>query len=78
MDVQGAEFKVLLGAPSVLKKINYIFAEIIRGDLYENAITRSNYCALMDIHGFTLNYINFNKFQHADALFVRKTIVGLS
>jgi len=77
MDVQGAEFKVLLGAPSTLKRMNYIFSELIRGELYENTVPLENYCALLEAQGFTLNYINFNKFHHADMLFVRKTILGL-
>ena len=77
MDVQGAEFKVLLGSPRTLKQINYIFAELIRGDLYENAVSLENYCALLDAHGFTLNYLKFNKYHHADMLFVRKNILML-
>jgi hypothetical protein len=77
MDVQGAEFKVLLGAPRTLRRINYIFTELIRGDLYENAVSLANYCALLDTQGFTLNYLRFNKFHHADMLFVRKTLLSL-
>lgn len=77
MDVQGAEFKVLLGAPRTLRQVKYIFTELIRGDLYENAVSLANYCALLDTHGFTLNYLNFNKYHHADMLFVRKTILSL-
>lgn len=33
MDVQGAEFKVLLGAGRTLSSVNYIFTELIRGAL---------------------------------------------
>lgn len=77
MDVQGAEFKVLLGAPRTLKQINYIFSELIRGDLYDDAVPLANYCALLDAQGFTLNYLNFNKHHHADMLFVRKSVLGL-
>jgi FkbM family methyltransferase len=77
MDVQGAEFKVLLGAPRTLKDVKYIFTELIRGDLYENAVSLANYCALLDTQGFTLNYLKFNKYHHADMLFVRKTALSL-
>ena len=77
MDVQGAEFKVLLGSSRTLRQINYIFAELIRGDLYEGAVSLANYCALLDAQGFTLNYLNFNKYHHADMLFVRKKILSL-
>jgi len=77
MDVQGAEFKVLLGAPRALKQVNYIFTELIRGDLYEGAVPMATYCALLEAQGFTLNNINFNAQHHADALFVRKSVVGL-
>lgn len=77
MDVQGAEFKVLLGAPRTLKQINYIFSELIRGDLYEDVVPLANYCALLDAQGFTLNYLKFNKYHHADMLFVRKSVLNL-
>lgn len=78
MDVQGAEFRVLLGAPKTLKNINYIYTEIIRGDLYKDMVSLSSYCSLLEFHGFTLNNLNFNKYHHADALFVRKSLLGLS
>jgi len=77
MDVQGAEFKVLLGAPRALKRVKYIFAELIRGELYEGGVSLANYCALLDAQGFTLNYLNFNKEHHADMLFVRKSELSL-
>jgi len=77
MDVQGAEYKVLLGAPHTLKQINYVFSELIRGDLYENSVSLSNYCSLLDAQGFTLNYLKFNKYHHADMLFVRKKLLSL-
>jgi FkbM family methyltransferase len=77
MDVQGAEFKVLLGSPKTLKQIDYIYTEIIRGDLYKNTTSLDAYCSLLHAHGFTLNNINFNMQHHADALFVRRKILGL-
>ena len=77
MDVQGAEFKVLLGSPRTLRNINYIFAEFIRGDLYENTVALDSYCSLLDAQGFTLNYLKFNKYHHADMLFIRKSLLSL-
>jgi FkbM family methyltransferase len=77
MDVQGAEFKVLLGSPRTLKQINYIYTEFIRGNLYQDTLPIESYCALLDAHGFTLNNLNFNKFHHADVLFIRKDLLSL-
>jgi FkbM family methyltransferase len=78
MDVQGAEYKVLLGACRTLRNILYISMEFIRGNLYEGGESLQTYCSLLDSHGFTLNNLNFNEHHHADALFVRKSILGLS
>jgi FkbM family methyltransferase len=77
MDVQGAEFKVLLGAGRTLDTINYIFMELIRGELYEGMVPLATYCAMLEAQGFTLNNINYCAQHHADALFVRKSLVGL-
>jgi len=77
MDVQGAEFKVLLGSPRTLKNINYIYTEIIRGELYQGMQSLDTYCSLLEAHGFTLNNLNFNEYHHADVLFVRKSILNL-
>lgn len=77
MDVQGAEYKVLLGAVRTLRSIRYISMEFIRGDLYEGGETMQTYCAFLEAQGFTLNNLNFNEHHHADALFVRKSILGL-
>jgi FkbM family methyltransferase len=78
MDVQGAEFKVLLGSPRTLKKINYIYTEFIRGELYQGMQSLETYCSLLDAHGFTLNNLNFNEYHHADVLFIRKSILNLN
>lgn len=77
MDVQGAEFKVLLGAGRTLASVDYIFTELIRGNLYDGMLPLPSYIALLDAQGFTLNNINYNAQHHADALFVRKSLVGL-
>jgi hypothetical protein len=77
MDVQGAEFKVLLGAGRTLKRIDYIYTELIRSELYEGMQPLSAYCALLDAQGFVLNKLDYNAQHHADALFVRKGLLGL-
>lgn len=78
MDVQGAEFRVLLGSARTLKKINYIYTEIIRGELYEGMQSLDTYCSLLEAHGFTLNNLNYNAYHHADVLFIKKDLLGLS
>jgi FkbM family methyltransferase len=77
MDVQGAEFKVLLGAGRTLRRIDYIYTELIRSELYEGMQPLSAYCALLDAQGFVLNKLDYNAQHHADALFVRKGLLGL-
>ena len=77
MDVQGAEFKVLLGAGRTLKRINYIHTELIRSDLYEGMMPLTTYIAFLDAQGFVLNKLDHNAQHHADALFVRKGLLGL-
>jgi FkbM family methyltransferase len=77
MDTQGAELKVLQGAGDLLHRIRYIYTEVTRNNLYEGAPNLQGLVDFLDTAGFTLNNINFNKYQHADALFIRKDVVGL-
>lgn len=77
LDVQGAEYKVLLGACRTLRSIRYISMEFIRGDLYEGGESLQTYCSFLEAQGFTLNNLNFNEHHHADALFIRKSILSL-
>lgn len=77
MDVQGAEYKVLVGAPRTLQKMNYVYMELIRGELYEGMHPLASYCAFFESQGFTLNNLNFNAYHHADALFIKKSLLGL-
>jgi FkbM family methyltransferase len=77
MDVQGAEFKVLLGSGRTLKRMNYIYTELIRSDLYEGMMPLTTYCAFLEAQGFVLNKLDYNAQHHADALFVRKGLLGL-
>jgi FkbM family methyltransferase len=77
LDVQGAEFKVLLGSIRFLKKINYIYFELIRGGLYENMTDLIDYISFLKTQGFVINNINFNEFHHSDVLFVKKELINL-
>jgi FkbM family methyltransferase len=78
MDVQGAEFKVLLGALRTLGRIDYIYTELIRSELYEGMMPLAAYCSLLETQGFVLNKLDYNAQHHADALFVRKGLLGLT
>jgi FkbM family methyltransferase len=78
LDVQGAEFKVLLGAGRTLRRIDYIYTELIRSELYEGMMPLASYCSLLDAQGFVLNKLDYNARHHADALFVRKGLLGLT
>lgn len=75
MDVQGAEFKVLLGATGTLKRINYVYHELIRAELYEGMQPLQTYLALMEAQGFVLDQLSFNAEHHADVLWVRRSLL---
>jgi FkbM family methyltransferase len=78
MDTQGAELKVLHGAGRALESIKYIFMEVTRNELYEGAPSLQDLVSFLDSVGFTLNNVYFNKEQCGDALFIRKSLLGLS
>lgn len=78
MDTQGAELKVLLGAESVLRNINYIFTEVTRNELYKGAPELEDLVAFLEPYGFVLNNVNFNQHHHADAIFIKKSILSFS
>ena len=75
LDVQGAEFKVLLGSIKLLKSIKYIYFELIRGDLYEKIPELSVFINFLGSLGFVLNNINYNQYHHANVLFVNKDVI---
>ena len=81
IDVQGAEEKVIKGAPDVLKKANMIITEVSYATLYENQPLFRDIMTLLEKYGFT--YIgNMEQFANpvsgaplfADAIFVKKDI----
>ena len=77
MDTQGSEYNILLGAMKTLKQIKYIYMEYMRPGFYRNAKPLESYLNLLENLGFTLNNINFNLAHHSDALFVKKSLLGL-
>lgn len=77
MDTQGAELKVLRGAGQALDGIKYVLTEVTRNELYEGAPELQDLMAFLLPLGFTLNSVNFDGHHHADALFVRKSMLGI-
>jgi FkbM family methyltransferase len=78
MDCQGAEFKILQGAPAMLGQVKYIYTEVMRGGLYKDQVPLHNYCGFLEAVGFTLNDLHFDHpAQAGNALFVRKDVLGL-
>lgn len=78
MDCQGAEFRILQGAPAMLRQIKYIYTEVMRGGLYKDQVPFLHYCAFLEAAGFTLNDLHFDHpAQAGNALFVRRDVLGL-
>jgi FkbM family methyltransferase len=78
MDCQGAEFKILQGAPAMLRQVKYIYTEAMRGNLYKDQVPFLAYCNFLDAVGFTLNDVHFDHPALAgNALFVRKDVLGI-
>lgn len=78
MDCQGAEFKILQGAPAMLRQVKYIYTEAMRGSLYKDQVPFLAYCGFLEAVGFTLNDLHFDHPALAgNALFVRKDVLGI-
>lgn len=77
MDTQGSELKILMGANKTLKNINYIFIEVMRGELYEKQASLQMISNWLDAAGFTLNNVHFGPGHAGDVLFIRKSLLGL-
>jgi FkbM family methyltransferase len=75
LDVQGAEYKVLMGSIKLLKNIKYIYFELIRGDLYEKIPDLSVFISFLGSIGFVINNINYNQYHHANVLFINKNVL---
>jgi FkbM family methyltransferase len=78
MDCQGAEPKIVRGAPRTLRQFKYIYSEVMRANLYEGQTPFLSYCQYLDDAGFTLNDVYFGWPDHSgNALFIRKDIAGV-
>lgn len=77
MDTQGAELKVLRGAGVVLDNINYVLTEVTRNQMYAGAPELNELVDFLEPLGFTLNNVNFSWHHQADALFIRKSVLGI-
>lgn len=78
MDTQGSELKVLKGATRTLAAARYVITEVTRNQLYEGAPTLADLTAYLAEHDFALNNVNFNRYQCADALFVKRATIRLT
>jgi FkbM family methyltransferase len=77
MDTQGAELYVLMGANATLKQINYIYTEISRGELYEGQPSFAMLSNWLEVAGFTFNNAYFDPGHTGNALFIRRSLLGL-
>lgn len=72
MDVQGAEMRVLEGAPQVLHQLKYIFMEVSYGNGYRGDFCYTEILAYMRVRGFDCVSLFINPFHKmGDALFYR-------
>lgn len=78
MDTQGAELKVLRGAGTILDNFNYVLTEVTRNQMYAGSPSLADLMAFLAPQGFTLNNVNFSWHHHADALFVRNSLLGIN
>ncbi|MCL8382357.1 FkbM family methyltransferase [Xanthobacter aminoxidans] len=72
MDVQGAEMNVLIGAPKVLRNIDFVWTEVSFGGLYKGDTNIYDMISFLRIRGFDLWYANINEKRWGDALFIKE------
>jgi FkbM family methyltransferase len=72
IDVQGAELEVLKGATKTLQTVNYVFCEVSYGGVYEGDACIDDIQALLRCYGFRLNWVDINRWNWGDALFIRR------
>ena len=77
IDTQGAELSVLQGALDTLKSIKYIFTEVTRNNMYSGAPSLEMLVDFLHQFEFVLNNVNFNKENHADAIFLRADVIDI-
>jgi FkbM family methyltransferase len=71
MDTQGAEMRVLEGAPRLLEQVDWIYTEVNEGGLYEGDCRLEDMQAYLSSRGFRLKDLKMNQHRWGDALFAR-------
>ena len=74
IDVQGYELEVLKGAVKTLTKIDYIYSEVNRKELYENCVIVNDLDKFLDFFGFIRCETKWwnNVGTWGDALYIKK------
>jgi FkbM family methyltransferase len=78
MDTQGSELQALRGAEETLNGATYVIAEVMRNELYQGAPTLDALTRLLNGHDFAPNNVNFNRYHHADAVFIKRARLRLT
>jgi len=72
IDVQGYELEVFKGSSNFLKKIDYIFSEINRDEVYENCAKVEELSDFLSSYGFELSEHNWVGGSWGEALYIKK------
>lgn len=72
LDMQGAEMKMLQGAPQILKNVSVIYTEVNFYEVYAGCPTYPEYRAWLESQGFKVVYEDIKSWiDFGDVLFVR-------
>lgn len=71
LDVQGAEMRVLRGAPDLISRVRCIWSEVNEGGLYQNDCSAEELSAYLRDFGFRMKFMSINRHGWGDALFIR-------
>lgn len=71
MDIQGAEYDVLLGAESLLPKFRAIYMEVNTGEVYKGCGLLKDVQSLLEKYSYKLADIHMTPYQWGDAFFIR-------
>lgn len=71
LDVQGAEAKVLGGAPRTLEQCRFVFTEVSEGGLYKGDATTEEIVQMLKAKGFVLKSLDINRCGWGNAFFVK-------
>lgn len=72
MDIQGYELQALRGAGSILGKLDAVYTEVNRAELYEGCGQVEELDTLLKLHGLSRVETNWAGETWGDALYVRK------